>query len=924
MKNFAFTLVTVLVSFGVIAKSNPAILAETIKSHISNSSTGFIENNGQMTDMDGKPVSSVLFKSESPGVNLFITGQGLTFQTLKVEEEQHEEKLFPFERAITSPEDIKGEAKENIKIKWERIDVILKGARIKKENILKEGASTHFNQYFLAHCPEGITDVREYEKLIIKDVYPGIDWVFYNSSKKGFKYDFVVNPGANYKKIELLYQSKNPIEINAEGEIELTTQYGDITENAPISFLNEEKIFTRFSKNYEKEIKIKEDKGYETSISFHLQLSTIDSRSLIVIDPNLMWGSYYGGTSYEGFTSVCTDANSNVFVAGYVASTNFPTQNPGGGAYFQGAKTVLNDICVLKFSNIGVRAWATYYGGSGSDNGYSITTDDNNNVFVTGESFSANFPIFNPGGGTYFQAINAGGNDAFILKFSNTGVRLWASYYGGNFDETGESIKTDGSGNVFITGHTRSTNFPTQNPGGTTWFQAANAGGGIPIDVFIVKCTNAGLLLWSTYYGGTGRDFGMSLVTDGSGNVLITGWTDSPNFPTLNPGGGSYYQAANAGGFSDILILKFTNVGVLLWSTYYGGNALDQGEAITIDGNGNIFIGGNTGSPDFPTLNSGGSSYYQGALGGGWYDLIILKFNNSGALIWATYYGGTGTDSMFGGYERDCQMITDCSGNIYLTGCTTSNNFPTLNPGSGFFVGAYSGGGTYGDVFILQFNNSGVRLWATYNGTSSDDHGNALAVDPTGCLLVVGEWKNTGSNGLTNPGGGAYYDNAWGGSDDSFIMKFSSSNFLSVTAVSTNASCGTNGSAIASATGGISTLTYSWSNGTTGQTATGLAAGNYTVTVTDANSCTITATATATIISPPSLTGQFTKATANCSGCGCKEWIMITASGGTSPYTYTWPDGYDKRYKNHLCPGAYTINIKDKNGCSIDVSLTAP
>lgn len=147
---------------------------------------------------------------------------------------------------------------------------------------------------------------------------------------------------------------------------------------------------------------------------------------------------------------------------------------------------------------------------------------------------------------------------------------------------------------------------------------------------------------------------------------------------------------------------------------------------------------------------------------------------------------------------------------------------------------------------------------------------------------------------------------------------------VNITAVPTDLTCNgsTNGSAIVNSAGGSPPFNYNWSNGQTTQTVTGLSAGNYTVTVTDSKNCTST---TSTVInSPPPLTGVFAKGTNNCSGCGCKEWIMVGATGGTSPYTYTWPDGYSNRYKNSLCPGIYATNIKDKNGCSINVSLTAP
>ncbi|MCC6690985.1 MAG: SprB repeat-containing protein, partial [Bacteroidia bacterium] len=147
---------------------------------------------------------------------------------------------------------------------------------------------------------------------------------------------------------------------------------------------------------------------------------------------------------------------------------------------------------------------------------------------------------------------------------------------------------------------------------------------------------------------------------------------------------------------------------------------------------------------------------------------------------------------------------------------------------------------------------------------------------------------------------------------------------VTVTATSTNITC--NGTATGSVTatpgGGTPVFNYVWSNGITTSTVSNLAAGNYTVTVIDSKGC--TATSTTTITAPTALIGQYTKGTANCSKCGCKEWVMVNAIGGTAPYTYIWPDGYDKRYKNQLCPGAYIINVKDKNGCSVNLNVSTP
>lgn len=230
------------------------------------------------------------------------------------------------------------------------------------------------------------------------------------------------------------------------------------------------------------------------------------------------------------------------------------------------------DAFILRFTNTGVLAWATYYGGSKNDAGTCITTDPIGNIFVVGNTESADFNSLNLSG-AYNDPLWNGGEDMFLLRFSNTGILTWSTFYGGTSNDAATSMNIDFAGNIYVTGKTQSSNFPIFSRTGAYNNPTLNMGIGMSYDVFILRFTSSGSLTWSTFFGGSSddaQDAGTTIITDPSGNVYVTGQTQSSDFPILTWMGA--YNDGILGGSLDVFLIRFNVAGTLTWSTYYGGS----------------------------------------------------------------------------------------------------------------------------------------------------------------------------------------------------------------------------------------------------------------------------------------------------------------------------------------------------------------
>ncbi len=366
---------------------------------------------------------------------------------------------------------------------------------------------------------------------------------------------------------------------------------------------------------------------------------------------------------------------------------------------------------------------------------------------LTAESFgNSRFKIQDPTPIEGRYVLSAGNRVRFeIGKYDRTRtlvidpVLSYSTYLGGTALDAGYAIAVDSSGDAYVAGSTYSTDFPTQGPEQSTLAGIA--------DAFVTKLSPDGAtLLYSTFVGGSGTDRANALALDSSGDVYVTGSTDSLDFPTTTG-----VLKTTAPGNTDAFVFKLDPTGAkLTYSTYLGGSGADVGEGIAIDSSGDAFVAGSTQSTDFPT-----AAAFQGTSPGGTKGFVSELNPTAASLVYSTYLGGTGTDFA-------TSIAVDGTGSAYVAGLTTSTDFPVT---AGAFETTAPGGG--GDAFVAKFKPDGSGLvYATYLGGSGLDRADALAIDSTGAAYVTGLTQS-----LNFPVTGTAFQLVAPGNNDAFVAK---------------------------------------------------------------------------------------------------------------------------------------------------------
>lgn len=669
---------------------------------------------------EGQTDAQVKFLSRGPGYTLFLTPNEAVV-SLKRPKVHHRSTPSSSTEFFFSP------LSQSLPLSEESGSVLriqFVGSTPAPQILGKKALPGHVNYLIGKEPNQWHRGIPTFAKVNYQDMYPGVDLVYYGKQGQ-LEYDFVVAPGADPGLIKLAFQGADHIVVNRGGELELHVGSGEVRMRKPAIYQEIDGVRKPIDGRY----------VIEDGQKVGFQMATYDTTRPLIIDPVLAYSTYLGGSGDEDSFSIAVDRRGQAYVTGQTNSTDFPAQspfqpindNPGdmfvaqlsadgrslryltylggskidqgfgiavdqrGCAYITGRtlspdfpmmnaiqpflSSDFDDAFVAKLTPDGsALRYSTYLGGEGDDQGSDISVDSRGRAFVAGWTRSSDFPTVNA-----FQPALAGESDAFVVQFSPNGRSLrYATYLGGAGEDYGSGIAVERQGRAYVTGGTRSLDFPIVNA-----LQPSLSG---VSDAFVAQFSAGGNeLRYATYLGGSDGEGGSDIAVDQRGRAFVTGTTVSLDFPTLNA-----FQPNIGGGVrrSDAFVAQLTADGAALkYSTYLGGNGFEVGSGIAVDRRGHAFVTGSTELGGIPIVNA------VQPISSGYRDVFVAKFAPDGATLrYSTYLGGRGDNV---GHA----IAVDRRGDAYVTGRTISQNFPTKNS-----LQPISGGGS--DAFVTKIESN--------------------------------------------------------------------------------------------------------------------------------------------------------------------------------------------------------------------------
>jgi gliding motility-associated-like protein len=663
----------------------------------------FIENRGQWD-------ANVLFRTEVPGGFLFLKAHSLVYvfyDASKIAAQHGKKSVKQTGSRMAVAPDLNTIAAHGVEVQFENAAKLVK-------HIPKNPVATQFS-YFLGKDPGSWAGgVKGFEEVIYENVYDGIDMRIY-MYQSTLKYEFLVHPHADASQIRLKYRGASGIALDEKGQAVIKTSLGQFKEAQPYSFqvLNKKTVdvSSQFVLTEGNTLSFAIPKGYNKSAP-------------LTIDPELIFSTYSGSVPDNWGHTATYDNEGNLYSGGTVFGTGFPATVGAYQVRFQG----LVDVAILKFSPDGSDLiYATYLGGNGMDVPNSLIVNNKKELVILGTTSSANFPVGTAafqrdfGGGFSTTPISGlelpNGSDIFISKLSPDGKQLTASTYLGGSGNDGLSneinvgvinygdsyrgeIMVDKEDNIFAVTSTNSVNFPLKNP-------VQSKLGGRQDGVLVKLSNNLNDLLWSTYVGGSGYDAAFSVKLAESGDVYLTGITQSPDLAVHST---SYQRKIN--GIEDAFINRYSNE-KLAGVTYLGTAQADGAYLLDLDAAGNVYVYGLS-YGDYPVS----AGVYSNARSGQFIHALDATLSQN---IFSTVIGsGRGTPDI----SPTAFLVNSC-GNIYIAGWGGD-----VNTGTGHNVGSSTDGlvvtpdaiqrTTNGSNFYIAILETGAKslLYATYFGST--------------------------------------------------------------------------------------------------------------------------------------------------------------------------------------------------------------
>ena len=580
------------------------------------------------------------------------------------------------------------------------------------------------------------SNIPTYQEIGLGEIY---DHITLNLKAYGKNIEklFIIEKGGKPEDIAIKVERAKKLKVNEKGELEIETGIGTVKMTRPVAYQEIDSKRVEVTVAYT----IPQSAVCNPHCKYGFLVKDYNKDYPLVIDP-LLASTFVGGSSNDDIYDITIDQSGNVFLVGDTESSDYPTTT---GTYDNSYSGPMNVIVSKLDNNLTSLLASTFIGGNsgGLDRGREIKIDQSGNVYISGKTSSPDYPT-TPGA---YDRSHHGKFDVFLSKLDNNLTTLLAStFLGGSGDDViDDTMAIDHSGDVFIAGWTESPDFPT-----TTGVYDTSHNGNT--DIFLSRLDgNLSTLKASTFIGGTNDDGPYAVVLDQSGNIFVTGDTESLDYPTTTEAYDTSYNGAK-----DLFLSKFNNTLTnLLASTFIGGTGDDATFGMDLDQSGNIFITGGTLSSDYPTTKGAYDTSYHGN-----WDFIVSKLNNTLTnLLASTFLGGSLNEWSF-------SVSVDKSGNVFVAGRAGSPDYPTT-PGA--YDVSYNGGEGYGDVGVSKLDNNLTTLLAsTFLGGSGDDFSRAMAIDQSGDVFVEG-CTHYATDFPTTPGS---YDTSFNGERDIFVSRF--------------------------------------------------------------------------------------------------------------------------------------------------------